>query len=463
MRLTFLGGTGTVTGSKFLVEHDGGRALIDCGLFQGLREHRRRNWRPLPVDPAGIDAVVVSHAHLDHVGHLPRLVKEGFSGPVLCTPQTAELAAIVLRDSAHLQEEDAAYARQAGFSRHDPPLPLYDAADAEKAIALLTPVPYGQPIPLPGAAGNAGTATVLLRPAGHILGSASVTLRAGGRSVVVSGDLGRAAHPLLLPPGPPDAADALLVESTYGDRRHTDPDPDRLADVIRQTVRRGGVVLIPAFAVDRTEILLRELRRLTRAGAIPRLPVYVDSPMALAALEVYRRAVRDGAPGVRPGLAADGDPFDPGDLRVARHPEESAALNRPGQPCIILSASGMATGGRVVHHLKHQLPDPRNTVVLVGYQVPGTRGRDLADGARQLKMHGRYVPVRAEVVDLPEFSVHADADETLDWLASAERPPTTCYVVHGEPEAAATLAGRIGDELGWSAVTPRDGERVRVG
>lgn len=463
MRLTFLGGTGTVTGSKFLVEHDGGRVLVDCGLFQGLREHRRRNWRPMPVDPAGIDAVVISHAHLDHVGYLPRLVREGFSGPVLCTPQTAELAAIVLRDSAHLQEEDAAYARQAGFSRHDPPLPLYDAADAEKAIALLTPVPYDTAAPLPGTAPATAPATVLLRPAGHILGSASVTLRAGRRSLVVSGDLGRPAHPLLLPPGPPDAADALLVESTYGDRRHTDPDPDRLADVIRRTAQRGGVVLIPAFAVDRTEILLRELRRLTRTGAIPRLPVHVDSPMALAALDVYRRALRDGAPGVRPGLGAGGDPFDPGDLRIARHPEESAALNQPGQPCIILSASGMATGGRVVHHLKHQLPDPRNTVVLVGYQVPGTRGRDLLDGARQLKMHGRYVPVRAQVVALPEFSVHADADETLDWLARAERPPTTCYVVHGEPEAAQTLADRIADELGWAAVVPRDGERVRVG
>jgi metallo-beta-lactamase family protein len=453
--LTFLGGAGTVTGSKFLIEHGSGRILVDCGLSQGLREDRRRNWRPLPVDPAGIDAVVVTHAHLDHCGYLPRLVREGFAGPVLCTPETAQLAAIVLRDSAKLQEEDAEYARAAQFSRHDPPLPLYDRADAEKAIALFCPTRYGVATDVAGA-------NVRLRPTGHILGSASASVRVAGHSIVVSGDLGRQAHPLLAPPVPPDEADVVLVESTYGDRRHERPDPDRLASVVRRTIRRGGTVLIPAFAVDRTEIVLRELRRLTRAGEIPAVPVYVDSPMALAALEVYQAALRAGADGVRSDLTREDDPFDPGHLRVAHSAEESARLNTPASPCIILSASGMATGGRVVHHLKYQLPDPRNTVVLVGYQVPGTRGRALVDGARQLKMHGRYVPVRAEVVDLPEFSVHADADETIAWLSAAPRQPKACYVVHGEPAASSALAERINTELGWLAVVPRDGEKVRV-
>lgn len=453
--LTFLGGAGTVTGSKFLVEYGEAKVLVDCGLFQGLRELRRRNWRPFPVDPHQIDAVVLSHAHLDHCGYLPRLVREGFAGPVLCTPATAALTAIVLRDSAHLQEDDAAYARRAGYSKHRPPLPLYDAADAEKAIALLAPGGYDAEV-------TAGGIAVSFRRAGHILGSASVSVRTGGGSVTFSGDLGRGNHPLLAPPQPPAAADAIVVESTYGQRSHEPAGSEVLAGVIRRTVRRGGVVLIPAFAVDRTEILLAELRQLMRDGAIPQVPVYLDSPMALAALEVYRDALRSGSPELRRDLAGE-DPFDLPDLRVARSVEESAALNRPAYPCIVVSASGMATGGRVVHHLRHQLPDPRNSVVLVGYQTVGTRGRDLAEGARWLKLHGRYVPVRAEVHYLPGYSVHADTGELLAWLGQAPQAPDACYVVHGEPEASAALSQRITGELGWCAVAPRQGEKVLIG
>ncbi len=334
----------------------------------------------------------------------------------------------------------------------DPPLPLYDGADAEKAIALLSAVGYDTDALV-------GDVTVRFHPAGHILGSASVSLHVAGRRILFSGDLGRRHHPLLQPPAPPAPADVLVVESTYGLRRHEAPAPGTLADAITRTVRRGGVVLIPAFAVDRTEILLYELRQLMAQGAVPRVPVFVDSPMALAALDVYRAALRSRAPGVR-GELAGGDPFDPGDLRPVHTVEESMRLNRPGSPCIVVSASGMGTGGRVVHHLRHQLPDPRNTVILVGFQAEGTRGRDLVEGARQVKMHGRYVPVRAEVIYLPEFSVHADAEETIRWLSQAPQAPEVCYVVHGEPAASIALARQITDELGWCAVVPREGEKV---
>jgi metallo-beta-lactamase family protein len=301
-----------------------------------------------------------------------------------------------------------------------------------------------------------------LRPAGHILGSATVTLDVDGHRVLFSGDLGRAHHPLLLPPDPPPRSDTVVVESTYGDRTHPSPDPTELADAVCRTVERGGVVLIPAFAVDRTELVLLSLRRLMAAGRIPRVPVFLDSPMATAALDVYRRALAAPDPEIRPDVRGRGDIFDPGDLRVARTAIESERLNRPSSPCIIVSASGMATGGRVVHHLRHQLPDRRNTVVLTGYQAQGTRGRQLLEGAREVKIHGRYVPVRAEIVDVEDFSVHADADETLRWLSTMPERAGTVFVVHGEPEAARALASRIGRELDWTAVVPRYGEQVLV-
>jgi metallo-beta-lactamase family protein len=454
--LTFLGAVGTVTGSRFLVEGADGRVLVDAGLYQGVAELRRRNWAPSDVDPAGLDAVVVTHAHLDHCGYLPKLVKDGFTGPIVCTPQTAELVAIVLRDSAHLQEEDAAYANSEGFSRHRPALPLYDRDDVERTLPLLAPVDYLERRVL------AHGMAVTLRPAGHILGSSTATLEVDGVRVLFSGDLGRPHHPLLLPPADPPDADVIVVESTYGAREHPEPDDDLLADTVRRTAGRGGTVLIPAFAVDRTELVLLELERLRKAGRIPDLPVYVDSPMALAALDVYRHATRAGGGHVRPDLHR-ADLFDLPMVHRVREAGESMELNKPDYPCIVVSASGMATGGRVVHHLRHQLPDQRNTVVLTGYQAEGTRGQQLLNGARQVKMHGRYVPVRAEIVQVADFSVHADASELVAWLGRAPRTPDTVYVVHGEPESSAGLAARIDRELHWPAVVPRYGERVRLG
>lgn len=453
--LRFLGAAGTVTGSKTLLDTGRSQVMIDAGLFQGLRDLRRRNWEPLPLPAAEIDAVVLTHAHLDHSGYLPALVDQGFAGPIITTRWTAELADIVLRDSAHLQEEDAAYAATSGYSRHARPRPLYDSADVERCLPLLRPVALGTTVTA------CPDVQVRLQSAGHILGSATAFVEAHGRRLVVSGDLGRPSHPLLAPPAPPPACDAIVVESTYGDRTHTGDDLATLADVVTRTIDRGGSVVIPSFAVDRTEVVLVALRRLAERGRIPRAPVYVDSPMALSALAVYRRALAEGDPELRPGLGGT-DVFDVGDLREAHSAEESRALDPPPQPSIIISASGMATGGRVVHHLKQLLPDRRNAVVLVGYQAEGTRGRDLAEGARQLKMHGHYVPVRAEVVALHAFSVHADADEILRWLGAAPEPPEVVYVVHGEPSGSAALAERVRDELGWLAVVPRDGERVHL-
>jgi metallo-beta-lactamase family protein len=455
--LTFLGAARTVTGSKFLVESDGSRVMVDCGLFQGERVWRRRNWEPLAVDAARVDAVVLTHAHLDHCGYLPVLVRNGFTGPAVCTPGTASLAAIVLRDAAHLAEEDAEHANMMGYSKHAPALPLFDSADAEKAISLLTPVDHGAGTTLPGDIG------LVLRSAGHILGSAYADLQVDGVRLLVTGDMGRPGHPLLLPPEPPPDADVVLLESTYGDRQHVPAEAgdDVLADAIRRTIGRGGVVLMPAFAVDRTFVLLMTLARLEADGRIPKVPVYVDSPMALRALEVYRQAIRDHDPQLRPEVTAESTSYRPARLALMPGREESVKLNRPGKPCIIVSASGMATGGRVLHHLAHQLPNPRNSVVLTGFQVPGTRGRALAEGERQIKIHGRYVPVRAEVYTTNAYSAHADAGQMVAWLAGM-KPPDTAYVVHGEEEAARALAGRLVAELGWNAVVPRYLERVRL-
>ena len=456
--LTFLGGAGTVTGSKTQVRVDGRELLVDCGLFQGLRALRRRNWDRLPLDAGAVEAVLLTHAHLDHCGYLPALVRQGFRGTVHATPMTAALARIVLLDSAHLLEEDAQHARTKGYSKHAEPVPLYTEADVEAALRLLVPVPFGTPVTL------AGGTTAVLRRAGHILGSSTVHLDvpSQGTSVLFSGDLGRPSHPVLRPPDAPQAARFVVVESTYGNRSHGDEGGEALAAAVRRTVGRGGSVVIPAFAVDRTEVVLRALKQLVADGAVPPVPVFVDSPMALRALALYRQALADGDDDVLPDLAADADPFDPGDLRALHTPEESRSVNSPPWPCIIVSASGMATGGRVLHHLEHLLPDPRNAVVLVGYQAVGTRARDLADGARHLKMHGRYVPVRAEVVVVDGFSVHADADELLTWLGQLPSPPEACFVVHGEPEASATLAQRIEAELDVLAVVPRHGERIRI-
>ncbi len=451
---TFLGAAGTVTGSKFLIRTDAAQILVDAGLFQGLKPLRRRNWDSLGFPAPALDAVVVSHAHLDHCGYLPALVRQGFNGRIVLTADTADLAEIVLRDSAKLQEEDAKYAASRGFSKHRSPKPLYDADDVERTLPLFSVVDFDTQVQV------AEGIHARLPVAGHILGSSSPVIEALDARLAFSGDLGRSNHPLLRPPAPPPAADAIVIESTYGDRTHP-PDPhSALAAAISGTIERGGSVVIPAFAVDRTELLLIALQELTRAGRIPPVPVYVDSPMALRGLEVYRAAVTDGHADLRPDLPED--LLDATNLRAAHTAAESEALNDPQHPCILISASGMASGGRVLHHLKHMLPDPRHSVLLVGYQAVGTRGRDLLDGATQVKIHGEYVPVNAQIVDVQGFSVHADADELLAWLGCAPTPPRVVYVVHGEPAASAALAQRIGAELGWLAVVARDGERVRV-
>lgn len=460
MFLTFIGATGTVTGSKTLVEAGEGRFLVDCGLFQGPREVRARNWEPFPFPPADLDCVILSHAHLDHCGYLPALVREGFVGPVYCSPNTAELVPIILRDSAKLQEEDAAFARKKGFSRHAQPQALYDSQDAENAVALLRPIEFGHDFhPALGV-------TAHLDPGGHILGSSVITISDDekGRTVVFSGDLGRGNHPLLRPPAPPSDAQAIVVESTYGDREHENVEAqlDVMAAAITRTIKRGGSVVIPAFAVDRTEVLLKALRTLQDQQRIPVVPIHVDSPMALAAMQVYLRAIADRDPELTAAIVAEGPAaIDLPNVHEATTPEQSMALDHGGAR-IIVSASGMGSGGRVTHHLKALLPDRDNTVLLVGFQAVGTTGRLLADGAHEVKIHGQYVAVRAEVVLVEAFSVHADATELIDWLMSCGRKPVQVFVNHGEPTAARALANRIREAWDVAVIVPQTGERIYV-
>jgi metallo-beta-lactamase family protein len=457
--LRFLGATQTVTGSRFLVDTPHARVLVDCGLFQGLKSLRERNWATFPVDPASIDAVVLTHAHLDHSGYVPALVRNGFQGPVYATPATCALAEIVLPDSGHLHEEDAAYANRKGFSKHVPAMPLYTEEDARRSLSCFRRVAFEARTEV------AKHVHITFRHAGHILGAAMVTLEVGAstRTVGFSGDLGRPQHPILQPPAAPPDADFLLVESTYGDRCHQDAESMRaFEEAVARTAERGGMVVIPSFAVDRTEVVLFHLRRLMLAKKIPQLPVWIDSPMALATLEIYRQALAAGSADIKPELRGAVDVFGAGKLIEARQREESMAINAEKGPGIIISASGMATGGRVLHHLAHRLPDPQNTVLLVGYQADGTRGRSLLNGARSVKMLGRYIAVRAEVVNVPAFSVHADQAEILAWLRRAPRAPTTTFVVHGEINAAGVLHDLIEQQLGWTAVVPRHFEQVRL-
>lgn len=453
--LSFLGAARTVTGSKAVIETDDAQVMVDSGLFQGIKELRLRNWESLPIDAAALDAVILTHAHIDHCGYLPRLVVDGFRGPVFASPGTVALARIVLPDSARLQEEEAAYANRKGYSKHRPALPLYGADDAEAALRQLVTVPFGQHTEI------ASGMSMVQQPAGHILGSAVTHLRVGDTRITFSGDLGRSQHPLLVPPAPVGEADWIVVESTYGDRVHDDAHAvQQLRDTIVRTISRGGTVVIPAFAVDRTEVLLHHLGHLDEQGQLPPVPVYVDSPMALDALRVYRRAIEDRSSEIRPEVHADLTPFLDHRITEVRDPDGSRAVTQSPEPKIIISASGMATGGRVVHHLARYLPDRQSTVALVGYQAAGTRGRALVDGAEELKMLGRYVRVRAEVVSLPSFSVHADANDLLAWLRTSTTTPRGVFCVHGEDRAAQSLASRIRDELDWDAVAPRHQERV---
>lgn len=455
--ITFLGAVGTTTGSKHLVRHGKRKVLLDCGLFAGLKELRARNWDKPAFAPGALDAVLLSHAHVDHTAYLPALTRLGFRGPVHCTSGTADLLDVVLPDSARLQEEDAEQANKYGYSKHKPARPLYTADDVRKALKLVKPHPYDTPI----SACDGITAT--FRRAGHILGSATIDLELVGPSplrLVFSGDLGRWDKPILRDPEFVPDADVLLLESTYGDRTHP-PDPsEAVARLINEGVARGGVILVPAFAVDRTQELLWILRELENANRIPQLPVYVDSPMATAVTGLYCRHPEDHDVAMAALTSQDSCPLESRTVQFVRTPDESKALNKLDGPHIVIASSGMATGGRVLHHLKHRLGDPKTTVLLVGYQAIGTRGRALEEGAKEVGIHGQRVFVRATVEKIDGLSAHADREELLKWLGGFRRPPRVTYLVHGEPPAATALQELIRQRLGWEVRIPTDAETV---
>jgi metallo-beta-lactamase family protein len=431
----------------------GRRLLVDCGLYQGLKELRLRNWAPLPVDPARIDAIALTHAHIDHIGYLPRLVKDGFHGGITGTRGTADLARIMLPDSGRLQEEEAAYHNARGTSKHTPALPLYTEEEGARAAESVRGLEYQKPVrPLPGVQAT-------FRRAGHILGSASILLDLEGdgasRRLVFSGDIGRYAAPILLDPEPIGEADYVFVESTYGNRLHDpEPVPDQIERVVHAAVARGAPLVVPAFAVGRTQELIYHLRALEGAGRIPRLPTFVDSPMAIEATGLYCSHPEDLDPDTAKPVLSGTCPLHTARFTLARSVDESRAINDVRGPAIIISASGMATGGRVLHHLRRRLPDPKTTVLLVGFQSPGTRGRLIQDGARTVRIFGEDVPVGARVETIHGLSAHADANGLLRWLRTAVGRPRRVFVVHGEPDAAEALAGRIRTELGWSASVP---------
>jgi metallo-beta-lactamase family protein len=483
--LTFLGAAGTVTGSKHLLEVDGRRLLVDCGLFQGLKELRQRNWEPLPVDPSTIEAVILTHAHLDHCGYLPRLVSAGFRGRIFCTPGTKDLCSLVLPDSAHIQEEDAREANRGGFTKHSPALPLYTSNDAARTLTQLQPVGYDRPVPLLSqsrvrSGSDLEVATVEFINAGHLLGSAYARVRVGGKTILFGGDLGRYGRPVLPDPTPVADADVLLLESTYGDRLH-EPDDNgaRLAAIVNDAAARGGKLIIPSFAIGRVEEVLYWLKRLEEEKRIPVLPVYLDSPMAIGALQFYASRLneldadltsvsdtvvkqpRSQTP--RPAGMRDVSAFATTRLTTIASPQQSADLVASRQPSIVIASSGMATGGRVLRHLAATITNPNTTVMFVGYQAAGTRGRLLVDGAREIKLLGRVYPVAARVERLDSMSAHADYSESMRWLSGFTRAPAMTYLVHGDPIALAALATRITTEKQWPVHIAAHHERVEVG
>lgn len=452
MKLSFYGGVGTVTGSKYLLETNEARVLVDCGLFQGFKQLRLRNWAEPPFDPAGPDAVVLTHAHIDHSGYLPVLIRKGFKGPVYSTRGTRDLCAILLPDSGYLHERDAEYANRHRTSKHKPALPLYTEAEGVAAISQFRATDYEEEVEVaPGI-------RVTFRQAGHILGASVVHVRGGGTDVLFSGDLGRPRSRTMCPPAKIERAGYLVLESTYGDRLHSAEEPlDALEKVVNRTVERGGVVLIPSFAVGRTQDVLYYLAELKSTGRIPDVPIFVDSPMATEATELFVTHHRDHR------LSGE-------DCRRVFHPvtytrdvEHSRQLDERVEPKIIISASGMATGGRVVHHLKKFLPDARNTVLFAGYQAGGTRGASLVGGAMEVKIHGEYIDVNAEIDNLDMLSAHADYAEILEWLEGFEEPPVETFITHGEPAAADALRHRLEEELGWSVCVPDYRDSVTLG
>ena len=428
MKLTFLGGAGTVTGSKCLVDTGSARILVDCGLFQGLKRLRERNWQRLPFDVAALDAVVLTHAHLDHSGYLPVLARGGFRGKVYCTAATAKLVEILLPDSAHLQEEEARYANKHRFSKHSPALPLYTSEDAAAALKLLRPVDWTERVAI------GSDVSAYFSGAGHLLGAASVLVENAGRRVLFSGDLGRPDDPMMRPPEPPPPADWVVIESTYGDRLHPTGDAEsELADAINRAAARRGVIVVPSFAVGRAQLLLHLIARLKARSAIPDLPVFLNSPMATDATRIYRAHRREHR------LTEEECEVMCTAARFVASVEESKSLNGLTGPALIIAGSGMATGGRVIHHLKTFARDERHMILFTGFQAAGTRGAALVAGADTIKIHGEWIPVRAEVVQLQEASGHADRDQLVAWLTRMESPPQRVFVNHGDPAAADTL------------------------
>ncbi len=450
LQITFLGGAGTVTGSKYLLEKDGTRILVDCGLFQGFKALRLRNWAPFPVPVESISAILLTHAHIDHSGYLPLIHKNGFRGPIYCTSGTKDLCAVLLPDCGHLQEREAEFANRRGFSRHTPALPLYTEVDAFRALEILKPVAFDEAVALPG-----GASARFLR-AGHILGAASVVIEWDGRTIVFSGDIGRYDDPLMFDPVTPGQADYLVMESTYGDRSHDSADVEQvLAHIIGKTIRRGGTVVVPAFAVGRAQSLIYYIEQLKKARQLPaRLPVYLDSPMAIDATEIFTRHVTDQK--LPPGKLRDLGK----NILFVRTGDESGKLTADPTPKVIISASGMATGGRVLYHLEHYAPDAKNTILFTGFQAGGTRGAAMMAGADFIKMHGKHIPVRAEVACLSMLSAHADRNELLRWAQGIETSPRQVFIVHGEPTGADVLRQSLEEKLGWSCMVPEMGQQV---
>lgn len=443
MKLTFIGATNTVTGSKTLLEAGNTRVMVDCGLYQGLKDLRLRNWAHLPVNEKNVDCVVLTHAHIDHSGYIPLLVKNGFSGPIYATEATRDLCEVLLPDSGYLHEKDAEYANRHGFSKHSPALPLYTLADAKRSLRQFQTVDFERDFDL-------GKGLILnFHPAGHILGAAQARIEHNGTSILFSGDLGRTGDPLIVDPAPGGQTDYLVVESTYGGRRHSPEDTETLlAGIINRTAKRGGTVLIPSFAVGRAQLLMYYLMRLKDKGRIPDLPVFLDSPMAIDASEIFRfhhRLHRLNKKETRRTCNI---------ATYTRSVDDSKALDISPMPKVIISASGMATGGRVVHHLKNLCPDERNTILFVGYQAPGTRGDHMLEGAKEVKIHGRQIPVGAEVLNLDMLSAHADEDGIMAWLDTLSGAPKMTFINHGEPDATASLRQRIEAELGWPCRVP---------
>ncbi len=450
MKLTFLGAAGTVTGSRYLVQSGSERILVDCGLFQGYKALRLRNRERQPVDPASLSAVVLTHAHLDHAGALPLLVRDGFQGPIYCSAATRDLCHILLPDSGRLLEEEAAYANRHAYSKHAPALPLYTEADALAALEYLVPVEFNEQIEI------GLRFQVRLVRAGHILGAAGVTVQADDKTLHFSGDLGRQRDPLLSPPEAVAGADYLVVESTYGDKLHDPADPAQLlARTICETAARGGVTVIPSFAVGRAQSLMYYLHQLRTRALIPPVPVYLNSPMAADVTALYSKHRHDHR------LTAEECSAMCRSVQFVNSPSDSIALNLRRMPMVIIAASGMATGGRVLHHIKAFAPDRRNTILFAGFQAGGTRGAALVGGAQEVKIHGEYVPVRARVVQIDNLSAHADQGELLAWLGACGKPKRL-FITHGEPAAADTLRRRVGDLLHWNASVPEHGETVEL-